>query len=100
MPAALWAMDRVADFTPAEVGVNTTVTFRESPAGIVAVAGDTLNCEESLPVTVMPVTDRLAQPGLERIKVFCAVAPTFVLSKGKDEADSMRYGAGLTRRMR
>ena len=40
---ALRTMNRVADFVPAEVGVNITVTVRLCPAATVAVVGDTLN---------------------------------------------------------
>ncbi|OGG45371.1 MAG: hypothetical protein A3F84_27070 [Candidatus Handelsmanbacteria bacterium RIFCSPLOWO2_12_FULL_64_10] len=70
LPAALWETDREADFGPADDGVNVTVTAWLPPAAIVAVVGDTVNCEESGPVTVIPVTDRLALPVLLIVNVF------------------------------
>ncbi|OGG45372.1 MAG: hypothetical protein A3F84_27075 [Candidatus Handelsmanbacteria bacterium RIFCSPLOWO2_12_FULL_64_10] len=70
LPAALWAMDREADFGPTEVGAKVTVIVRLPHAAIVAVVGDTLNCEESGPVTAMPEMERLALPMLLILNVF------------------------------
>ena len=70
LPAALWATDKEADFDPADEGVNVTVIVWLPPAAIVAVLGDTLNCEVSVPVAVMPEMERVALPVLLIVNVF------------------------------
>ena len=87
LPEALCAMDREADLAPAEVGANVTVKVWLPETAMVAVVGLTVNCVASVPDTVMPVIDRLALPGLVIVKVFCEVAPTFVLSIASEVAE-------------
>ncbi len=93
LPVALCAMDSEADFAPAEVGANVTVTFALSPDATVAVAGEAVNCDESAPVTLIPVTDRLAVPVFRIVTVFWEVAPTVVLSNVSDVADRLIGGS-------
>ena len=86
-------MDREADFDPAEEGLNVTVIVTPCPADSVAVAGDTLNCEESVPVAVMLLTVRFPPPLLLIVNVFCDVDPTFVLSIASEMVDRLMTGA-------
>jgi len=93
LPLALWAMDRLADFAPAEVGVNVTVTACAAPpALIVNEAGLTVNIAASDPETVMPVTLRAAPPRLVTLKVAVPEEPEVTLpaltvrKKGDQEA--------------
>ena len=71
-PAALWAMLTAAVFTPVVVGLNVTVMV-QVPAGATAAAQPfvTVNCDRSAPVSVTPVTERLALPLLVTV-MFCA----------------------------
>lgn len=93
-PAALWRMDREVDFAPAETGANVTVIVWPPPEAIVAVVGDTVNCEASVPVNIIPATDKLALPVLLIVNVFCDVAPTFVLSIASEVVERLIAGAG------
>ena len=53
-----------------------------------------MNCEAFVPVTVMPVTDRLALPVLLIVNVFCEVDPTSVLSIAREVIGRRIVGAG------
>ncbi|OGG43599.1 MAG: hypothetical protein A3F84_24065 [Candidatus Handelsmanbacteria bacterium RIFCSPLOWO2_12_FULL_64_10] len=90
LPAALWAIDSEADLAPAEVGANVTVTVCAGPPALtVKVVGLTVNCEASVPETVMPVTLRTELPVLETVKVAVPEDPTFVLSIAREITDSL-----------
>ena len=92
---ALCSMDRAADLVPADVGVKVTVTVCSDPlAAMVRVVGETVNCEASVPVTVIPVTDSGAVPGLLMVNVFCDVVSAVVLSIASAVTDSAITGMG------
>ena len=94
LPAALWAIDREADFAPAEVGVNVTVkTAADGPAAIVAVVEETENCAASVPVTVMPVTDSVSVPVLEIDKESGLLWPICTSPKGRGDGEMDMTGA-------
>ena len=94
---ALCSMDRAADLVPADVGVKVTVTVCSDPlAAMVRVVGETVNCEASVPVTVIPVTDSVAVPVLLMVNVFCDVAPIVAGSIVKDVDDTRITGVGAT----
>lgn len=95
LPAALCAMESAADFSPREAGANNTVTCCAPPAVIVAVGGDSLNGEVSLPVTAIFVTDRAAFPVFEIVNVWVLDDPTPTLPKARVVADRARTGAGV-----
>lgn len=93
LPDTLWTMERVAVFVPAEVGAKVTVTTcAAAPTLTVKVVGETVNCEASVPLTVTPVTRKVALPVFDTVKIFCEIDPTFVLSITMDESDKFMLG--------
>ena len=90
LPLALCAMDSDADFAPLEVGVKVTVTVcAAAPELTVKVVGLTVNCEASVPLTVMPVMLRAALPVLETVKVAVPEVPTLTLPAETEVADGL-----------
>jgi hypothetical protein len=85
-------IDREADLEPAAEGLNVTVIVWLCPAAIVAVVGDTLNCEPSVPVTVMPDIVNAALPVLEIVNVAVPETPTFTLPAEREVVDSEMAG--------
>jgi hypothetical protein len=75
---------------------------------MVAVAGDKVNCEASIPPIVIPVIDRLPLPVFAIVNTFRENLPTFVVSNFSDEVDRLIDGlrvaplapVELTRRIR
>jgi hypothetical protein len=97
LPAALWATDSVADFVPAEVGANVTVTvWGDPPALIVKLAGLTLNCAPSVPPTVTDEAVSPAAPVLDTVKVNDLVCPTCTSPKLREAVETDRAGAVAT----
>jgi hypothetical protein len=84
-------MAREAVLGPAEVGANVTVTVR-GVVVIVAVVGDTVNCEASGPPAVMLVMERVPVPVFEIVNVLKDVAPWTVLSIVSEVADRLIAG--------
>ena len=93
LPDALWAMDSVAVFAPADDAVNVTVTVcAVAPAFTVNVAGLTVNREASVPPTVIPVTLNAALPVFPTVNVAVAEEFRFALSDS-DVVDKEMAGA-------
>ena len=94
-PAALWVKVSKADLDPVEVGENVTVTFCDDPGTITTLDGATENCKASAPPTAMPVTDKLAPPVLEIVKIFWDDEPTRVLSIAKGDGATPITGGAM-----
>ena len=73
-------MERLARFTPPVVGAKLTVNTCLPLAAIVALVGDTLNWDASVPVRDAEETVRLAELVFVKVTVFSDVFPVSVSS--------------------
>ena len=85
-------MEREADFAPAEVCVNVTVTVCAAPALTVKEVGLTVNCAASAPDTAMPDTVNVAVPMLETMKVCVLEDPVLLPPKESEVEDRAMVG--------
>ena len=92
LPDALCAIDSEAAFAPTDVGVNVTVIVSLPPDATVAATGDTVNCDASVPPTVIPDTVRSPVPVLSIVNVFWDEDPTLVASIVSDDTDMPATG--------
>ena len=89
LPVALCAMDREADRLPSvPVGVKVTVTVSAVPPALTLNEdGLTVNCDASVPETVMPEMVSAPVPGFDTVKVCVPDDPMLTVLKDNELGD-------------